>query len=88
LEFIKTETKGKVGIIQLHRPKALNALCDGLMKEVNEAAKAFDSDANVSVIILTGSEKAFAGMVKHALRHACVVCALRNEVTSLLLHVV
>ncbi|KAH9180119.1 hypothetical protein AeNC1_017235, partial [Aphanomyces euteiches] len=60
LEFIKTDVQGKVGIITLNRPKALNALCDGLMIEVSEAARAFDKDANISAIILTGSEKAFA----------------------------
>ncbi|EQC25579.1 enoyl-CoA hydratase [Saprolegnia diclina VS20] len=59
-EYIKTDVNGKVGIIQLHRPKALNALCDGLMGEVNKAAHAFDKDDNISAIILTGSDKAFA----------------------------
>lgn len=62
LEYIKTEVQGKVGIITLNRPKALNALCDGLMQEVNHAAREFDKDVNVSAIILTGSEKAFAGI--------------------------
>jgi len=61
LEYIKTDVQGKVGIIQLNRPKALNALCDGLMSEVNGAAQAFDADENIGAIILTGSEKAFAG---------------------------
>ncbi|OQR92264.1 enoyl-CoA hydratase, mitochondrial precursor [Thraustotheca clavata] len=60
LEFIKTNVEGKVGIIQLNRPKALNALCDGLMQEVNAAAQSFDKDDNIAAIILTGSEKAFA----------------------------
>ncbi|OQR85833.1 enoyl-CoA hydratase, mitochondrial precursor, partial [Achlya hypogyna] len=60
LEYIKTNVVGKVAIIELHRPKALNALCDGLMQEVNAAAKAFDKDDSVSAIILTGSDKAFA----------------------------
>ncbi|OQS04454.1 enoyl-CoA hydratase, mitochondrial precursor [Thraustotheca clavata] len=59
-EYIKTEVNGKVGIIQLHRPKALNALCDGLINEVNTAAQGFDKNDDISAIILTGSEKAFA----------------------------
>lgn len=50
-----------VGFIQLNRPKALNALCDGLMKEVGQALDAFESDSDVGAIVITGSEKAFAG---------------------------
>ncbi|RHY31851.1 hypothetical protein DYB32_003105, partial [Aphanomyces invadans] len=60
LEYIKTDVQGKVGIITLNRPKALNALCDGLINEVNAEAKNFDKDPNISAIIVTGSEKAFA----------------------------
>lgn len=44
----------------LNRPKALNALCSPLIKELNEALLEFNASANVSAIILTGSEKAFA----------------------------
>jgi len=59
-EYIIPSVQGKVGIIQLNRPKALNALCDGLMQEVNGAAQAFDNDGDVGAIVITGSEKAFA----------------------------
>ena len=59
-ETIKVETIGKVGVITLNRPKALNALNTQLMGEVVKAAQAFDSDAKVGCIVLTGSEKAFA----------------------------
>ena len=62
-EFIKTEKKGEnqnVGLIQLNRPRALNALCDGLMAEVSEALKDYDTDPTVGAIVITGSEKAFA----------------------------
>ena len=59
-EMIKTEVSGEVGIITLNRPKALNALNTQTMNEVIAAAKAFDEDAKVGCIILTGSEKAFA----------------------------
>ena len=59
-EMIKTEVSGEVGIITLNRPKALNALNTQTMNEVIAAARAFDEDAKVGCIILTGSEKAFA----------------------------
>jgi len=59
-DTIKTETNGRVGIITLNRPKALNALNTQLMNEVIQAAQGFDADAKVGAIILTGSEKAFA----------------------------
>ena len=59
-ETIKVETNGKVGVITLHRPKALNALNTTLMKEVVAAAQEFDANPKVGCIVLTGSEKAFA----------------------------
>jgi enoyl-CoA hydratase len=59
-EMILVETRGRVGLITLNRPKALNALCDQLMTELGEALRAFDDDAAVGAIVLTGSEKAFA----------------------------
>jgi enoyl-CoA hydratase len=49
-----------VGLIRLDRPKALNALNRTVMAEVTAAAAAFDADAEVGCIVLTGSEKAFA----------------------------
>lgn len=63
-EYILVEKRGEksdVGFIQLNRPKALNALCDGLMRELGEALDAFEADGEVGAIVLTGSEKAFAG---------------------------
>ncbi|CDH51333.1 enoyl-hydratase [Lichtheimia corymbifera JMRC:FSU:9682] len=59
-QHILTETRGNVGLITLNRPKALNALCNDLFTEVNEAMAKYDADANVGAIVLTGSEKAFA----------------------------
>lgn len=50
-----------VGFIQLNRPKALNALCDGLMREVGQALDNFEADSGVGAIVITGSERAFAG---------------------------
>lgn len=59
-ENILTEIKGSVGLITLHRPKALNALNDALMQELGSALLAFDSDEKIGCIVITGSEKAFA----------------------------
>ncbi|XP_053306611.1 enoyl-CoA hydratase, mitochondrial [Spea bombifrons] len=62
-QYILVERKGKnenVGFIQLNRPKALNALCDGLMTELNQALDSFEGDPQVGAIVITGSEKAFA----------------------------
>ncbi|MCX7742200.1 MAG: enoyl-CoA hydratase [Tepidimonas sp.] len=55
-----TRTEGAVGIIQLHRPKQLNALNDTLMDELGAALRAFDADEAIGCIVLTGSDKAFA----------------------------
>ncbi len=59
-ETILTSTDGRVGVITLNRPKALNALNDQLMDELGEALLSFDADNNISCIVITGSEKAFA----------------------------
>ncbi len=50
----------QVGVITLHRPKALNALNAPLMDELGQALKAFDGDESIGCIVITGSEKAFA----------------------------
>jgi enoyl-CoA hydratase len=59
-ENILVEQQGKVGLIRLNRPKALNALNDQLMDELGHALTKFDGDEGVGCIVLTGSEKAFA----------------------------
>ncbi|MFC9790146.1 enoyl-CoA hydratase [Rhodococcus sp. NPDC127528] len=59
-ETILTERKGRVGVVTLNRPKALNALNDQLMREVVSAVEAFDADDEIGAILVTGSEKAFA----------------------------
>jgi enoyl-CoA hydratase len=59
-EMILVETHGRVGLIKLNRPTALNALCDQLMSELATQLRAFDADPAIGAIILTGSEKAFA----------------------------
>ena len=57
---IKVSTDGHVGMIQLNRPKQLNALNLELMKQLVEALEAFDSDEAIRVIVLAGNERAFA----------------------------
>jgi len=59
-ENILVDTHGRVGLITLNRPKALNALNDALMDELGAALKAFDADDGIGAIVITGSEKAFA----------------------------
>ena len=59
-ENILLETQGKVGLIRLNRPKALNALNDQLMNELGEALLAFDADEQIACMVITGNEKAFA----------------------------
>jgi enoyl-CoA hydratase len=59
-ENILIERKGRVGIITLNRPKALNALCDALVHELGAALTDFEADAGIGAIVITGSEKAFA----------------------------
>jgi len=51
---------GGVGVITLHRPRALNALCDALFEDLIHAARALDDDGEIGCIVLTGSGKAFA----------------------------
>lgn len=59
-ETILVETRGRVGLITLNRPKALNALNTSVLRDVVSALEAFEADAAIGAIVLTGSEKAFA----------------------------
>jgi enoyl-CoA hydratase len=59
-ENIIVDTRGRVGLITLNRPKALNALSAGLIRELGKALDGFETDADIGAIVLTGSEKAFA----------------------------
>lgn len=59
-ENIFVETTGRVGVITLNRPKALNALNSATMTEVTAAVGELDSDNAIGCIVITGSEKAFA----------------------------
>ena len=57
---VSDEAEGKVRLITLNRPKALNALNSALFHELNDATENADNDPNVGAIVITGSEKAFA----------------------------
>jgi len=59
-ENILVETRGAVGLITLNRPKALNALCDALVREMGHALDGFEADDAIGAVVVTGSEKAFA----------------------------
>jgi enoyl-CoA hydratase len=59
-EAIKTEQRGRVGLITLNRPKQLNALNPQLMQELGKALQAYDVDDGIGAIVVTGNEKAFA----------------------------
>jgi enoyl-CoA hydratase len=59
-QTILVETRGRVGIIRLNRPQALNALSSTLKDELLAAAESFDADAGIGCILITGSDKAFA----------------------------
>ena len=57
---ILVETHGKVGLIRLNRPQALNALNAALIDELNVALDGFEADPGIGCVVVTGSEKAFA----------------------------
>jgi enoyl-CoA hydratase len=59
-ETLIVETRGKVGLITLNRPKALNALNSQLISELNVVLDGFEKDPAIGCIVVTGSEKAFA----------------------------
>jgi len=57
---ILTETRGRVGLITLNRPEAMNALNPVILSELMEALEAFDADENVGAMVVAGNEKVFA----------------------------
>jgi len=60
LKFVKTEKQGRVGIIRLNRPESLNALSNGLMRDICTAITHFNQDQSVGCLIITGEGRAFA----------------------------
>ena len=59
-EMILTETRGRVGLVTLNRPQAMNALNNQLMRELMDALEAFDKKDSIGAMVITGNEKAFA----------------------------
>jgi enoyl-CoA hydratase len=59
-ENIIVETRGRVGLITLNRPQALNALNAALIAEMGVALDKFEDDEGIGCVVITGSEKAFA----------------------------
>ncbi|VVM46872.1 putative enoyl-CoA hydratase echA8 [Pseudomonas fluorescens] len=59
-ETILLEIHGRVGLITLNRPQALNALNAQIVSELNLALDGLEADSNIGCIVLTGSKKAFA----------------------------
>ena len=59
-EHILVETHGNVGLIILNQPKTHNALSSALVKDLSTALAAFEDNADIGAIVLTGSDKAFA----------------------------
>lgn len=59
-DYILSKTDNQVGIATLNRPEVLNALSVELMDQLIAALEGFDSDPNIRVIVLAGSERVFA----------------------------
>lgn len=59
-DHLLVRTEGRVGLIQINRPKARNALSSALMRELGQALDGFAEDAKIGAILLTGDERAFA----------------------------
>ncbi|MCP4385843.1 MAG: enoyl-CoA hydratase [Hyphomicrobiales bacterium] len=59
-ETIAVETRGRIGLITLNRPRVLNALNAALLSELGAALEVFEADPKIGCMIITGSEKAFA----------------------------
>jgi enoyl-CoA hydratase len=59
-QVILTETHGKVGLIRINRPEAMNALNNDVVDGIAAAIDAFEADENIGCIVITGNEKAFA----------------------------
>ncbi len=57
---VLTEIRGRVGLVTLNRPQAMNAFNAVMLGELFDALEAFDRDENVGAMVVTGNEKAFA----------------------------
>ena len=59
-QVVLVETHGKVGLIRINRPEAMNALNNDVVDGIGAAVDAFEADENIGCIVITGNEKAFA----------------------------
>jgi enoyl-CoA hydratase len=82
-ETILTEAHDRVGLVRLNRPKALNALNTTLMEELMGALEAFDADANIGCIVITGNDRAFAAGadIKEMAQASAVDMLLRDNIS-------
>lgn len=83
-ENILVTTRGRVGVVTLNRPKALNALNGALIAELGSALDAFEADAGIGCIVLTGSDRAFAAGadIKEMQAHAFPATYTDDFITS------
>jgi len=58
--IIRTEVHGQAGLIRLNRPEAMNALNGAVMEQVAQALEAYDADAAIGAMVITGDDRAFA----------------------------
>ena len=82
-EMIVTETINRVGLVRLNRPKALNALNRQLMTELMDALAAFDADAGIGAIVITGDKRAFAAGadIKEMADASAIEMFLRDQIS-------
>jgi enoyl-CoA hydratase len=85
MPLILTESRGRVGLITLNRPEALNALSAGLIAELAAVVDGYDHDDGIGAILITGSEKAFAAGadIKEMASLSFVEAYLRDEAAAL-----
>ena len=81
---ILTETRGRVGLVRLNRPKALNALNSVLVAELMSALRAFDADEGTGAMVITGDERAFAAGadIKEMAEASAVEMLQRDQISS------
>jgi len=59
-ELVQTDRRGAVGVVRMNRARQLNALSEELMEAVASAAEAFERDAEIGALVLTGGTEVFA----------------------------
>jgi enoyl-CoA hydratase len=59
-ETIQVETRQRVGLVQLYRPRAANAISSQMLREMMPALQAFDQDEAIGAVVITGSERMFS----------------------------